>query len=67
MNKKNLVLAVVVVALVAIGVWYAVGSKKEAVIIPSDNSAAINDELSTIDIGDINSDLADVDATLKNL
>ncbi|MDP1719244.1 MAG: hypothetical protein Q8L24_02345 [bacterium] len=67
MNKKNLVLAVIVVVLVAIGIWYVAGSKKEAVVIPADNSGAIVNDLNSIDVGDINNELSDVNAAVNGL
>ncbi len=67
MNKKNLVLAIVVVVLVAIGIWYVAGYKKEAAVVPADNSGAIVSDLNSIDIGDINNELSDVNAAVNGL
>lgn len=64
--KKNLVLILVAVALIVLGFWYW-NSAKEQGVPADDTTASINKELGGVDLGDLDSELKDIEADLSTL
>lgn len=68
MNKQTLVLAVVVIVLVVLGVWYFGSSApKQETVTPADNAAAIASDVNSIDLGDISSDFQSLNVDINSL
>ncbi len=81
MNKNIIIIAIIILILLAIGIgfWFfskpavspsapiiPVGVKEESKI-NGDATAAINQELNSADLGDLDAEFNDIDAELKNL
>ncbi|TSC82268.1 MAG: hypothetical protein G01um101419_622 [Parcubacteria group bacterium Gr01-1014_19] len=64
--KKNLILLLVVVALVALGAWYW-SSSEEGSKLAEDSTAAISQDLDGVDLGDLESEFKDVQEALGTL
>lgn len=69
MNKKSLVLSLVVISLVILGFWYFGSSapKQEAQVPASNTSANILQELDGVDVGSIENELQSVNADINSL
>ncbi len=83
MNKNIIIIAIIVLILAAIGIgfWFFLkqavspGEMPPVIFIPAreksgingDTASAINQELNSADIGDLDAEFKDIDAELKNL
>ncbi len=67
MNKQTLLLAVVVIILVVLGVWYFSSAPQPVPVTPADNSTAILNDVNSVDLGDLNSDFQGVNADINGL
>lgn len=73
MTKKTyMIIAIILIVIVAGFIWWS-GMQTEQIpetvapIVPADTTDAIQAELDSINIGDVNTDFADVDETIKGL
>lgn len=68
MNQK-LLIAIIVIILIAAGLWYWQSNRSSAPTESTgdDTSAAISQELGTVDIGDLDKEFQTIDADLNSL